>query len=136
MQQVFETVIPMLETRPIRTEADYRAALDEIERLFDAELNTPESDRLEVLTTLVEAYEQRHYPIEAPDPIEAILYYLESRGLSVDELESVIGSKAEIADILDRKQALTLEMIRGLHQQLGIPVQILIQPYPLMQNSA
>ncbi|MDZ8263722.1 transcriptional regulator [Nostoc sp. ChiQUE01b] len=126
----------MLETRPIRTEADYRAALDEIERLFDAELNTPESDRLEVLTTLVEAYEQRHYPIEAPDPIEAILYYLESRGLSVDELESVIGSKAEIADILDRKQALTLEMIRGLHQQLGIPVQILIQPYPLMQNSA
>ncbi|WP_225225880.1 helix-turn-helix domain-containing protein [Komarekiella delphini-convector] len=83
----------MLETRAIRTEADYRAALDEIERLFDAELNTPEFDRLEVLTTLVEAYEQRHYPIEAPDPIEAVLYYLESRGLSVDELEPVIGSK-------------------------------------------
>jgi HTH-type transcriptional regulator / antitoxin HigA len=135
MQQVFETVIPMLETRPIRTEADYRAALDEIERLFDAEINTPEFDRLEVLTTLVEAYEQRHYPIEAPDPIEAILYYLESRGLPVDELEPVIGSKAEISDILHRKQALTLEMIRALHQQLGIPVQILIQPYPLMQNS-
>ncbi|MEH2327020.1 MAG: transcriptional regulator [Nostoc sp.] len=126
----------MLETRPIRTEADYRAALDEIEKLFDAELNTPESDRLEVLTTLVEAYEQRHYPIEVPDPIEAILYYLESRGLSVDELEPVIGSKAEIADILHRKQPLTLEMIRGLHEQLGIPVQILIQQYPLMQNSA
>ncbi len=136
MQQVFEAVISMLETRPIRTEADYRAALDEIERLFDAELNTPEFDRLEVLTTLVEAYEQKHYPIEAPDPIEAVLYYLESRGLSVDELEPVIGSKAEIADILHRKQALTLEMIRGLHQQLGIPAQILIQPYPLMQNSA
>ncbi len=136
MQQVFEAVISMLEHRPIRTEADYRAALAEIERLFDAELNTSESDRLEVLTTLVEAYEQRHYPIEAPDPIEAILYYLESRGLSVDELGSVIGSKAEVADILHRKQALTLEMIRGLHKQLGIPAQILIQPYPLMQNSA
>jgi HTH-type transcriptional regulator / antitoxin HigA len=136
MQQVFKTVKPMLENRPIRTEADYHAALDEIKRLFDAELNTPESDRLEILTTLVEVYEQKHYPIEAPDPIEAVLYYLESRGLSVDELEPVIGSKAEISDILHRKQALTLEMIRGLHQQLGIPVQILIQPYPLMQNSA
>jgi len=80
----------MLEPRPIRTEADYRAALDEIERLFDAELNTLESDRLEVFTTLVEAYEQRHYPIEAPDPIEAILYYLESRGLSLDNLANFI----------------------------------------------
>ncbi|MEH2193515.1 MAG: transcriptional regulator [Nostoc sp.] len=126
----------MLETRPIRTEDDYHAALDEIEKLFDAELNTPESDRLEVLTTLVVAYEQRHYPIEVPDPIEAILYYLESRGLSVDELEPVIGSKAEIAKILHRKQSLTLEMVRSLHQQLGIPAEILIQPYPLIQNSA
>lgn len=71
----------MIELRAIKTENDYRTALREIERLFDAEPNTPECDRLDVLTTLVEAYEQRHYPIEAPDPIEAILYYLESRGL-------------------------------------------------------
>lgn len=77
----------MLETHLIHTETDYRAALDEIERLFDAELNTPEFDRLEVLTTLVKAYEQRYYPIEARDPIEAILYYLESRELSLDDIE-------------------------------------------------
>ncbi|MDZ8034757.1 MAG: transcriptional regulator [Nostoc sp. DedQUE08] len=77
----------MLETYLIHTEADYRAALDEIERLFDAELNTPEFDRLEVLTTLVKAYEQRYYPIEARDPIEAILYYLESRELFLNDIE-------------------------------------------------
>ncbi|MBD2504712.1 helix-turn-helix domain-containing protein [Anabaena azotica] len=126
----------MLEPRPIRTESDYRAALDEIERLFDAELNTPESDRLEVLTTLVEAYEQKHYPIAAPDPIEAILYYIESRGLSINDLESIIGNETEITNILHRKQALTLEVIRSLHQQLGIPAEILIQPYPLIEKSA
>ncbi|MDJ0737285.1 MAG: transcriptional regulator [Nostocaceae cyanobacterium] len=126
----------MLEPRPIRTEADYAKALNEIERLFDAEPNTPECDLLEVLTTLVEAYEQRHYPIEAPDPIEAILYYLESRGLSWQELESAIGSHEEVGKVLNRQQPLTLEMIRLLHQQLGIPAQVLIQPYSLMRNSA
>lgn len=126
----------MLEPRPIRNEADYHAALDEIARLFDSKLNTPESDKLEVLTTLVEAYEQKHYPIAAPDTIEAILYYLESRGLSVNDLEPVIGSKTEISNILHRRQALTLEIIRRLHQQLGIPAEVLIQPYSLMENSA
>jgi HTH-type transcriptional regulator/antitoxin HigA len=92
--QVFEAIVYMVEPLPIRTETetDYRAALDEIERLFDAELNTPEFDRLEVLTKLVEAYEQKHYPIAAPDPIEAILYYIESRGLSVNDLEPIIES--------------------------------------------
>jgi HTH-type transcriptional regulator / antitoxin HigA len=126
----------MLEPRPIRTEADYRAALNEIERLFDAEPNTIECDRLEVLTTLVEAYEQQHYPIEAPEPIEAILYYLESRGLSADDLEPIIGSLGEVKEILNRQQALTLEMIRRLNQQLGISAEVLIQPYSLMKNSA
>ncbi|RCJ41171.1 DNA-binding protein [Nostoc minutum NIES-26] len=126
----------MLELRPIRTEADYRAALSEIERLFNAEPNTPECDLLEVLTTLVEAYEQRYYPIEAPEPIEAILYYLESRGLSAHDLEPIIGNLGEVIDILNRQQALTLEMIRRLHQQLGIPAEVLIQPYSLIKNSA
>jgi HTH-type transcriptional regulator / antitoxin HigA len=126
----------MLEPRPIRTEADYRAALNEIERLFDAEPNTIECDRLEVLTTLVEAYEQQNYPIEAPEPIEAILYYLESRGLSADDLEPIIGSLGEVKEILNRQQALTLEMIRRLNQQLGIPAEVLIKPYSLMKNSA
>ncbi|KYC39376.1 DNA-binding protein [Scytonema hofmannii PCC 7110] len=126
----------MLELRPIKSETDYRAALDEIERLFDAEPDTLEFNRLDILTTLVEAYEQQHYPIEAPDPIEAILYYLESRGLSSDDLEPMIGSKKQVTEILNRQQALTLEMIRHLHQQLGIPANVLIQPYPLMKNLA
>ncbi|OUL26608.1 transcriptional regulator [Nostoc sp. RF31YmG] len=126
----------MLEPRPIRTEADYRAALAEIERLFDAKVNTPEYDHLEVLTTLVEAYEQKHYPIEPPDPIAAILYYLESRGLSQHDLEAVIGTQMQIAEILNRQQPLTLDMIRLLHQQLGIPADVLIQPYSLIEKSA
>ena len=135
MRQQFK-VTYMLEPRPIRTEADYRTALDEIERLFDVELNTPECDLLEVLTTLVEAYEEQHHPIEAPEPIDAILYYLESRGLSKNDLEPIIGSFGEVEDILNRKIALTLEMIRRLHQQLGIPSDVLIQPYSLMKKSA
>lgn len=125
----------MLELRPIRTEADYRAALDEIERLFDAPPNTPECDLLEVLTTLVEAYEQQHYPIEPPDPVEAILYYLESRGLSGQDLESIIGSNGEVNEVLNRQQALTLEMIRRLHSSLGISASVLIQPYSLVKNA-
>ena len=125
----------MLELHPIKTETDYRAALNEIERLFDAEPDTLEFNRLDILTTLVETYEQRHYPIEAPDPIEAILYFLESRGLSGCDLEPMIGNKEEVAEVLNREQALTLEMIRHLHQQLSIPADVLIQPYPLVKNS-
>ncbi|WP_427157744.1 helix-turn-helix domain-containing protein [Aliinostoc sp. HNIBRCY26] len=126
----------MSELRPLRTEADYRAALNEIERLFDAQQNTPECDRLEILTTLVEAYEQQHYPILPPDPIEAILYYLESRGLSWQDLESVMGSRGEVTAVLSRQEALTLDMIRRLHSCLAIPAEVLIQPYSLHKNSA
>jgi HTH-type transcriptional regulator/antitoxin HigA len=126
----------MIELRPIKTEADYRAALDEIERLFDAQPNTSECDRLEILATLVEAYEKRHYPIEPPEPIEAILYYLETRGLSRHDLEPAIGSQAQVAEVLNRKRALTLEMIQRLHSELGIPAEVLIQPYALVKASA
>jgi HTH-type transcriptional regulator / antitoxin HigA len=83
-----------MEIRPVRTEADYEVALAEIERLFDAAPNTPENDRLDVLTTLVEAYEARHYPIPEPDPAEAIKYFMESRGLSRADLEPYIGGRA------------------------------------------
>jgi HTH-type transcriptional regulator / antitoxin HigA len=121
----------MLETLAIKTEADYQAALTEIDNLLNAEPNTPECDRLELLTTLVDMYEQEHYPIEPPEPIAAILYYLEARGLSWNDLEPFIGSREEVAEILNRKRPLTLEMIRCLHQQLGIPAEILIQPYSL-----
>lgn len=125
-----------MELRPIRTEADYQEALQEIERLFDAAPNTPEFDRLDILSTLVEAYEKMAYPINLPDPIEAIQYYMEARGWSRRDLESCIGSRARVSEILSRKRSLTLEMIRKLNQQLGIPAEVLIQPYESLQAPA
>lgn len=119
----------MREIKPIRTEADYEAALAEIEQLFEAVPHTPEGDRLEVLTTLVEAYEEKHHPIPLPDPVEAIFYYLESRGLSRRDLEPYLGSRARVSEVLNRKRALSLEMIRRLNTGLKIPAEVLIQPY-------
>lgn len=118
-----------MEIRPIKSETDYQAALAEIERLFDAAPNTPEGDRLDVLTTLVDAYEVQHHDIALPDPIEAILYQLESRGLSRRDLELYLGSRARVSEVLNRKRPLTLDMIRRLHSGLGIPAVVLIQPY-------
>jgi HTH-type transcriptional regulator/antitoxin HigA len=120
-----------MDIHPIRTEAEYEAALAEIERLFDTAPNTPEGDRLEVLATLVEAYEEQHYSLPAPDPIEAIQYYMESRGLCRRDLEPYLGSRARVAEVLNRKRPLSLEMIRRLHTGLGIGAEILIQSYPL-----
>jgi HTH-type transcriptional regulator / antitoxin HigA len=121
----------MYTVQPIRTSEDHKLALQEIERLFDAPQGTPEFDRLEILVTLVEAYENIHEPILPPDPIEAILYYLESRGLTTQHLEIAIGSQDKVTEILDRQTPLTLEIIRQLNQQLGIPARTLIQPYAL-----
>lgn len=121
----------MYDLQPIRDRETHRAALAEIERLFDAPAETPEFDRLEILVTLVEAYEHKHEPILPPEPIEAILYYMESRGLTRQDLEPAIGSRARVAEILNRKRPLTLEMIRRLHEQLGIPAQTLIQSYSI-----
>ncbi len=117
--------------KPIKTTADYEAALKEIERLFEAEPGTPQGDRLEVLTTLVEAYEDRHFAIPAPDPIEAIQYFMESRDLSRRDLEPYLGSRARVSEILNRRRPLSLEMIRELNQGLGIPAEVLIKPYRL-----
>lgn len=125
-----------MELRPIRTEADYQAALKEIERLFDAAPNTPEFDRLDILSTLVEAYEKMTDPIDLPDPIEAIRYYMETRGWSRRDLESCLGSRARVSEILSRKRSLTLDMIRKLHEQLGIPAEVLIRPYDALQTPA
>jgi HTH-type transcriptional regulator / antitoxin HigA len=125
-----------MELRPIRTKTDYEAALREIETLFDAAPNTPECDRLDVLSTLVEVYEQREFPIVLPDPIEAIQYYMEARGWTRRDLEPCIGSRARVSEVLSRKRSLTLEMIRKLNQHLGIPAELLIQPYESMQTSA
>jgi HTH-type transcriptional regulator / antitoxin HigA len=118
-----------MEIKPVKTATDYEAALKEIEQLFNAEPETLEGDRLEVLTTLVEAYEEEHYSIPLPDPIEAILYHMESRGLSRKDLEPYLGSRARISEILNRRRPLTLEMIRKLHEGLGISADVLIQPY-------
>ncbi len=120
-----------MDIKPIKTEKEYEEALKEVERLFDAVPGTPESDRYEVLATLVEAYEDEHYPIPLPDPIEAILYYMESRGLSRADLEPFIGSRARVSEILNRRRPLTLSMIQRLHENLGIPAEALVQPYKL-----
>ncbi len=122
--------------RPIKTEVDYQLALEEIERLFDAIPGTPDGDRLEVLTTLVEAYEEQHHPIPFPDPIEAINYHLESRGLSDRDLEPFIGNSALVTEILSRIRPLSIDMIRRLHSGLGISADILIQPYSLVKSAA
>lgn len=125
-----------MEIKPIKNEVDYEATLKEIELLFDAAPDTPEGDRLEVLTTLVEAYEERHYSIPMPDPIEAILYHMESRGLTRRDIEPYIGSRARVSEILNRKRQLTMEMIRNLHKGLGIPAEVLIQPYHTFRDAA
>lgn len=117
-----------MEIRPIKTEEDYKATLAEVERLFDAVPDTPEGDRLEVLTTLLEAYERNHYSIPAPDPVEAIKYWMESRSITRQELEPLMGSRARVSEIFNHRRGLTLTMIRNLHDKLGIPVEALIRP--------
>lgn len=113
--------------KPIKTEADHRAALKEVESLMMAEPGTAEGERLDVLATLVEAYEEKHYPMEAPDPVEAIKFEMERKGLTVKELEPMIGGRRRVAEVLGRKRSLTLPMIRRLHSQLGIPAESLIK---------
>jgi len=120
-----------MDIKPIRTQRDHKAALAEIERLFDAKPGTPDGDRLEVLATLVEAYEQQHDPVLPPDPVEAILYFMESKGLSRKDLEPFMGSREKVSEVLNRKRPLSIEMIRRLHDGLGIPAEVLIQPYEL-----
>jgi HTH-type transcriptional regulator / antitoxin HigA len=112
--------------KPIRTEAQHRAALKEIERLWDAPPRSAEHDRLEVLATLVEDYEERHHPIYPPDPVEAIRFRIEQLGLDRKALEPAIGSRARVSEVLSRRRRLTLEMIRRLRDQLGIPADVLV----------
>lgn len=116
-----------MEIKPIRNETDYEAALKEIETLWESQPGTPEGDRMEVLVTLVEAYEAKHYPIPTPDdPVAVLEYYIESRGLSRADLVAYLGSKERVSEILNRKRGLSLEMIRRLHSGLGIPSDLLM----------
>ena len=120
-----------MELKPIRTKAEYKAALREIEVLFDAPDKTPEADRLEVLAMLVEKYEAQHYPIPAPDPIDFLNYAIEVRGLTRKDLEQYIGSRGRVAEVLNRSRPLTLPMIRRLSEGLKLPADVLIADYEL-----
>jgi len=125
-----------MQIRPIKTRADHRAALKAIERLMDARPDTPSGDRLEVLATLVDRYESEHEVIEPADPSEALLYHMESRGLIRWDLESSLGSRARVAEVMNRQRALTIDMIRKLHQGLGMSAEVLIRPYSVRGSAA
>lgn len=112
--------------KPIKNESDYRYALSEIESLMGANLDSPEGDKLDVLVTLVESYESKNYPMNLPDPIEAIIFEMERRNLKAKDLVPMIGRSNRVYEILNKKRTLTLPMIRNLHDQLGIPVESLI----------
>ena len=116
------------EVKPIRTEANYKAALSEVERLWGARAGTPDGDRLDVLATLIDAYEADRDPMDPPDPIEAIKFRMEQQGLTRRDLEEIIGTRTRIAEVLNRKRGLSIGMIRRLHERLGISAEVLIRP--------
>lgn len=116
-----------MDIKPIRNEADYRAALKQIESLMTAEADSPEGEYLDVLSILVEAYEQKNFPLELPDPVEAIKFRMEQMGLTPKDLEPMIGRLNRVYEVLNHKRPLTLQMIRKLHDGLGIPAESLIQ---------
>ena len=118
----------MSEVKPIRSEADYEGALAEVERLWGARSGTPEGDRLDVLATLIDAYESAHHPIDPPDPIEAIKFRMEQQGLTRKDLEGVLGTRTRVAEVLNRRRGLSINMIRRLHDTLGISAEVLIRP--------
>lgn len=116
-----------MDIKPVKTKRDYRAALKDIESLMSAKANTPEGDRLDVLVTLVEAYERSHFPMDLPDAVEAIKFRMEQSGLTVEDLEPVIGRRNRVYEVLSRRRPLTLRMIEGLHAKFGIPAESLIK---------
>ena len=122
-----------MDLRPIKTKRDYLAALKEVESLWDAPVGSKESDRLEVLTLLVQAYESEHHPIPDPDPIEFLLHVMEARGMTRKDLEPYIGSRSRVAEVLNRVRPLTLEMIRRLSEGLKIPAEVLVRRYRLAE---
>jgi HTH-type transcriptional regulator/antitoxin HigA len=116
------------DVKPIRTKKDYEAALAEVERLWGAKSGTPGGDRLDVLATLIDAYEAAHYPMDPPDPVEAIKFRMEQQGLTRRDLEPLIGTRTRVAEVLNRRRSLSIAMIRRLHQTLGISAEVLIRP--------
>jgi Predicted transcription regulator containing HTH domain len=126
----------MTEIKPIRTEGDYQQAMTLLKTLWGAETGTPESDRLDLLVTLIDIYESARHPIDLPDPVDAILFRMEQQGLTRRDLEPVLGSRGRVAEILNRKRPLSLEMIRRLNAELDIPAEVLIQPIRPAKSAA
>lgn len=126
----------MVEVKPIRTEQDYGAALAEIEALMRARAGTPAGDRLDVLVTLVQAYEEKHHAIEPPDPIALIQFVMEQRGLDRADLQPLLGGRGRVSEVIGRRRPLTLAMIRRLQSELGLPADVLVRSYPLRKPEA
>ncbi len=116
-----------MDIKPVKTEADYRAALEEIESLMTAEAESADGEKLDIMVTLIEAYEAKHFPLDLPDPVEAIKFEMERKGLTIKDLEPMIGKSNRVYEILNHKRSLTLNMIRKLHDDLGIPAESLIR---------
>ena len=117
----------MVDVKPIRSEADHEAALAEVERLWGATSGTPRGDRLDVLATLIDAWEGEHHPMDPPDPIEAIKFRMEQQNLTRKDLEGILGTRTRVAEVLNRRRGLSINMIRRLHEELGIPADVLIR---------
>ncbi len=120
-----------MKIKPIKNEKDYQQALKRLEQIFDAEKGTKEGDELEILSILIDKYESEHFPIEMPDPIEAIKFRMEQMGMKQKDLAEVVGFKSRVSEILNKKRKLTLDMIRKISTALHIPVEILVQDYIL-----
>lgn len=118
-----------MDIKPIKTEKDYQQALTRLEAIFDAKKETSEGDELELLGVLIDQYESKHFPINLPDPVEAIKFRMEQLGYTQTDLAKVVGLKSRASEILNRKRKLSLEMIRQLHEKLNIPTDVLIQAY-------
>lgn len=123
-----------MELKLIRTKKDYRAALVDVDRLWDAPAKSPAADQLDVLTLLIEQYEREHFPIADPDPIGFLVHVMEARSMTRKDLEPYIGPRGRVSDILNRNRPLTLEMIRKLSEGLNLPAEVLIRPYRLRQT--
>jgi HTH-type transcriptional regulator/antitoxin HigA len=131
MPQLYNEVF--MHIKPIKTEADHRAALARIDELWEAEPNSPEGDELEVLVTLVDAYEETHFPIDVPDPIEAIRFRMEQQGLEDKDLVAFLGQRSRVTEVMNRKRGLSITMIRKLHEGLKIPLECLVKEYQLVK---
>jgi len=118
-----------MEIKVIKNEEDYNSALKKLEKIFDAPVNSPDGDEAELLTVLIEKYEEEHYPIESPDPIEAIRFRMEQMNMKKKDLAEVLGYKSRVSEILSRKRKLSLKMIRQLHKKLRIPYDSLLTEY-------